>query len=134
MIRSTYMNWTNHTNRLKPYTDAGKTRPSTPFQETKRETSGLGTITDWYTTIPPPKYRLRSRPLYLVEITLIVCDQQGKVWIGADSMLFACLQRKKVRSIRRIRRRNPERISFQTPPVKYAGRRLYGWSKRFTAH
>ena len=71
---TTYLNDTkhiyeldNHTNRLKAYTDAGKTRPSTPFQETKRETSGLGTITDWYTTIPPPKYRLRSRPLYLVK-------------------------------------------------------------------
>lgn len=37
-------------------------------------------------------------------------------------MLFAWLiKEKKVRSIRRIRRRNPERISFQTPPVKYAG-------------
>ncbi len=29
------------------------------------------------------------------EITLIVCDQQGKVWIGADSMLFAWLIKEK---------------------------------------
>ena len=29
------------------------------------------------------------------EITLIACDQQGKVWIGADSMLFAWLIKEK---------------------------------------
>ena len=29
------------------------------------------------------------------EITLLVCDQQGKVWIGADSMLFAWLIKEK---------------------------------------
>lgn len=44
---------------------------------------------------PATKIRTAFSTSLFNEITLIICDQQGKVWMGADSMLFAWLIKEK---------------------------------------
>ena len=98
----TYINDTKHiyeldnrTNRLKALYSC---RKDTVINSVSRDKEGHFWIGSNYGLI---HYHPRTKTKTLIptslfgEITLLVCDQQGKVWIGADSMLFAWLIKEK---------------------------------------
>ena len=99
---TTYLNDTkhiyeldNHTNRLKALYRCWK---DTTINSVSRDEEGNFWIGNNYGLVhynPATKIQTPIPTSLFSEITLIVCDQQGKVWIGADSMLFAWLIKEK---------------------------------------
>lgn len=81
----------NHTNRLKAlYT----CRKDTIINSVSRDEGGnfwIGTNYGLSCFNPSTRSETPIPTSLFGEVTLIVCDRQGKVWIGADSMLFAWL-------------------------------------------
>ena len=98
----TYINDTKHiyeldnrTNRLKALYSC---RKDTVINSVSRDKKGHFWIGSNYGLIhyhPGTKTKTLIPTSLFGEITLLVCDQQGKVWIGADSMLFAWLIKEK---------------------------------------
>ena len=85
----------NHTNRLKALYRCWK---DTTINSVARDEEGNFWIGNNYGLVhynPATKIQTPIPTSLFSEITLIVCDQQGKVWIGADSMLFAWLIKEK---------------------------------------
>ena len=85
----------NHTNRLKALYRCWK---DTTINSVARDEEGNFWIGNNYGLVhynPATKIQTPIPTSLFSEITLIACDQQGKVWIGADSMLFAWLIKEK---------------------------------------
>lgn len=94
----TYLNDTKHifsldnrTNRLETLYQCGK---DTLINSVSLDEYGSFWIGNNYGLIhynPVTKVQTPIPTSLFTEVTLLVCDQQGKVWIGTDNMLFAWL-------------------------------------------
>lgn len=94
----TYLNDTKHifsldnrTNRLETLYQCGK---DTLINSVSLDEYGSFWIGNNYGLIhynPVTKVQTPIPTSLFAEVTLLVCDQQGKVWIGTDNMLFAWL-------------------------------------------
>ncbi|WP_291594051.1 hybrid sensor histidine kinase/response regulator transcription factor [Bacteroides sp.] len=94
----TYLNDTKHifsldnrTNRLETLYQCGK---DTLINSVSLDEYGSFWIGNNYGLIhynPVSKVQTPIPTSLFTEVTLLVCDQQGKVWIGTDNMLFAWL-------------------------------------------
>lgn len=94
----TYLNDTKHifsldnrTNRLETLYQCGK---DTLINSVSLDEYGSFWIGNNYGLIhynPVTKIQTPIPTSLFTEVTLLVCDQQGKVWIGTDNMLFAWL-------------------------------------------
>ncbi len=66
---------------------------------------------------PATKVRTPFTTTLFTEVTLIVCDQQGKVWFGTNDMLFAWLIKEKRNSYCSANRMVPFKTNIFPNPV-----------------
>lgn len=98
----TYLNDTKHIfsldNRTNRLTSLYKCSKDTFINSVARDEYGNFWIGNNYGLMhynPVTQERISIPTSLFAEVTLIVCDQQGKVWIGTDKMLFAWLIKEK---------------------------------------